>query len=77
MQLPQSLSRHTCSLITGLNIAFLVFLASVNAAATKFSEEVMQNYLENDRAGLARLNSPYVKHIFSLQKATILYLREP
>ena len=43
----------------------LAFPPLVYPAATKFAQEVMLNYLKNDRAGLAMLNAPYVSSILT------------
>ncbi|KAL8710368.1 MAG: hypothetical protein Q9225_007298 [Loekoesia sp. 1 TL-2023] len=44
-----------------LTFAILALSSPVLSAITKFSDEVMRNYLTTDRAGLARLNAPCVQ----------------
>ena len=42
-----------------VTVLVLLELSSiVHAALTRFSDEMMANYLQNDRAGLALLNAP-------------------
>ena len=42
-----------------VTVLVLLELSSiVHAALTRFSDETMANYLQNDRAGLALLNAP-------------------